>query len=494
MSFDPDQVKLPLGSFIAGVLREGDGEELGVQRPSDNIICAKVREASAALVDEAVMAARHAAEEKGWRRSEPRQRSAVMRRWADLVEKHSDELARLEALSSSRVIGETRVRDIVITAELIRFYAECADKFESGVLPSRHDVLALTVDEPYGVVAAISPWNVPLVLAAVKVAPALAAGNAVVLKPSELTPFSVLRLAELACEAGLPKGLFNVVFGTGSVTGAALVRHPGIDYVTFTGSTQTGARIMSDAAHHGLKPVSLELGGKNPNIVFDDAGPLDKVADMLAAGVARNAGQLCYCGSRLLVQRAIADELVDRVKTRLARVSAGPTWDDATTLAPIISAAQAERIQRIVETSVAEGAELVMGGEPLDIGAGQFFSPTILQRLSMDNIAVREEVFGPVLAVEVFDTEEEAVQLAMHPVYGLAAGIHTRSIDRALRMARAVEAGMVWVNSYGRTLDIGLPFGGYKQSGFGKDFGVAAYKKYLKSKSIWIQMDTESAR
>jgi aldehyde dehydrogenase (NAD+) len=388
------------------------------------------------------------------------------------------------------VIGETRVRDVAITAELIRFYAECADKFESGILPSRDDVLSFTLDEPYGVVAAISPWNVPLVLAAAKAAPALAAGNAVVLKPSELTPFSVVRLAQLGIEAGLPSGLFNVVFGSGPVTGTALVRHAEVDYISFTGSTATGARIMSEAAHHGLKPVSLELGGKNPNIVFGDAGPLDPVADLIAAGVARNAGQLCYCGSRLLVQRAIAAELVERVRARLAKVSPGPTWNDATTLAPIISARQAHRIDDIVQASLRQGAELVIGGARLEARGGEYFSPTILQNLSPDNAAVRDEIFGPVLAVETFDTEEEAIALARHPAYGLAAGIHTRSIDRALRMVRAVDAGMVWVNSYGRGLDIALPFGGFRQSGFGKDFGVAAFRKYHRSKSVWIQIGT----
>jgi aldehyde dehydrogenase (NAD+) len=482
--FDPDKVRLPVGSFVAGRLYQPAGEPIEVRRPSDGKVTAIFNEAGAAGVDEAVGAARRAMRESGWRQREPRERGAVLRRWAELVAADGEALAELESVSSSRPIAETRVRDIAIAAELIRFYGECADKEKGEVLASREDVLSLVLREPWGVVAAISPWNVPLVLAAAKVAPAIAAGNAVVLKPSELTPFSALRLAELAIAAGVPSGLFNVVVGTGRETGAALVRHPGVDYVTFTGSTATGAAIMVEAARHGLKPVSLELGGKSPQLVLADAD-LDRVADAVASGLTRNSGQLCYCGSRLVVDRRVGEPLIGKVIERIRKAVPGPTWDERTTLPPVISPRQLERIGDIVARARAGGARVLCGGSANGEGL-PFFEPTLVEARA-DSPVVGEEVFGPVLAVQQFDEFEEGLRLADHPVYGLAAGIHTRDIDKALKAARAVEAGMVWVNSYGRTLDISSPFGGFKRSGFGKDFGAAAYDKYLRSKSVWIQ-------
>ncbi|MGE0151552.1 MAG: aldehyde dehydrogenase [Reyranellaceae bacterium] len=486
-AFDPDLVALPSDSFIGGRKAVGQGGEIVVRRPSDGRIAARFPGADAALVDEAVENGWHAFRTADWARGEPRRRGAVLRRWAALVEQHTEELARLESLSSSRVIAETRVRDVAITAELIRFYGECADKIEGQVLPTRHDVFSLTLREPYGVVGAIAPWNVPMVLATAKVAPALAAGNAVVLKPSELTPFTALRLAELAIEAGLPAGLFNVVVGYGPEAGSPLVRHPRVGVVSFTGSTATGKAVMIDAAQSGLKPVSLELGGKSPQLVFADIKDVDSVAATIAAGVSRNAGQLCYCGSRLVVERRIAGELLEKVLALLWDAKPGPTWNTATTLAPIISDKQTERIADIVARTRQAGDEVLLGGAREETECGAFFQPTVI-RSKAGNPVVDEEVFGPVLAVQTFDDLEEGLALADHPVYGLAGAVHTSDIDKALMAARRIEAGMIWVNTYGRSLDIGSPFGGYKKSGFGKDFGAVALEKYLKGKSVWIQL------
>jgi aldehyde dehydrogenase (NAD+) len=492
-AFDPDRVRLPQGSFIGGAPVQGKGREIAVSRPSDGRIVARFPGADAATIDQAVAAAHHAFKTSGWSQGEPRARGRVLQRWAELIEENAEELAQLESLSSSRVIAETRVRDITITAELLRFYGECADKSEGQVLATREDVFSLTLREPYGVVGAISPWNVPMVLATAKFAPALAAGNAVVLKPSELTPFTAVRLAELAIEAGLPRGLFNVVVGYGPEAGTPLVRHPKVACITFTGSTATGVAIMTEAAQHGLKPVSLELGGKSPQIVFADIPDLDAVADMIASGACRNAGQLCYCGSRLLVEKKIAEPLIERVIVRMRKAEPGPTWSESTTLAPIISARQAERIADIVSRSTKAGSEVLLGGRAAADGpGGAFFAPTVIAA-ERGSPVVEEEVFGPVLAVQTFENPEEAFELADHSIYGLAGAVHTSDINKALTAARRIEAGMIWVNTYGRSLDIGSPFGGYKQSGFGKDFGVAAFEKYLKTKSVWIQLRGQTA-
>jgi aldehyde dehydrogenase (NAD+) len=487
-SFDPDTVAVDRRSFVAGDFCQGDGNPLAIHRPSDGKLAGEVREAGAATVDRAVSGAQAALRESGWATLPPRRRGAVMRQWAALIDTHRDELARLESLASSRPIAETLARDIPVVAELLRFYGECADKSTGEVFDTPRDVLSITEHEPYGVVAAIAPWNVPLLLAAAKFAPALAAGNAVVLKPSELTPFSALRVAALGVQAGLPAGLFSVLVGTGPVTGSALVRHPGVGYVTFTGSTRTGAAVMCDAANHGMKPVSLELGGKSPQLVFADAPDIEQVAELVAASITRNSGQICFCGSRLVVQRSIADALVASIVQRIGKAQAGPTWDAATTLPPIISSAQADRIETLVGRAKAAGAQVLAGGKRFTRGAAQYFEPTVLTGMDAGCEVIREEVFGPVLTMQTFDTFEEGLQLAAHPLYGLSAGIHTRDIDKAFAAARGIEAGTIWVNAYGRGDDVISPFGGFKQSGFGKDFGVAAFDKYRRTKNVWVRL------
>lgn len=484
LSFDPEQVELPSGHFIGGRLRPAPGV-LDMRRPSDGKRYAACPVASAALVDEAVEVARQALKASRWGEVRPRARTDALHRWADLVEQEAVTLARLEALASTRPVGQLVDGDIAVSAEQIRFFAEFADK-EGGLLaPTAADSVGMVATEPYGVVGAITPWNFPLNMAVWKLAPALAAGNAVVLKPSEMTPFSTLYLAELAVRAGIPAGLVNIVLGDGPTTGTALTGHPGIAKVSFTGSTAAGAAIMANIARTGVKPMTLELGGKSPQIVFADAD-IDRAAAAIAGSILSNAGQACVAGSRLIVEASIAEDLTRAILAQMQAIRPGPTWDAATTFSPIISERQIERIDSIVASSLAN-AECLTGGAPMQC-EGYFYAPTLLAGVDPGSPAVREEIFGPVLTLQTFIEEEEAMTLAEHPVYGLAAGLFTRDLSRALRLSARLQAGTVWVNRYSRSRDHILPTGGYKQSGIGKDLGREAYLANRKSKSVLISL------
>ncbi|GAB3626800.1 aldehyde dehydrogenase [Pandoraea terrae] len=489
-SFDPNAVAIRGGHFIGGEYVDRGAERVDVNRPSDGAAYASLPMADADLVDRAVVNAWQAFRTGGWAALPPRERARVLRRFADLVEADAATLAPLEAIGSTRPVRDVAAWDIPYTAEGIRFYAEYADKIGGDVAATDPSHLGMTIAEPIGVVAAIAPWNFPLVMASWKIAPALAAGNAVVLKPSEMTPFSALRLAELAVKAGIPPGIFNVIQGDGRIAGDALVRHPRIGKVTFTGSTRTGAAIMAACAETGTKPVTLELGGKSPQVVFADVPDLDVMARRIAMGITGNAGQVCNAGSRLLVERTVADALLERLTPIFGALRAGPTWASATTLSPIISEPQAARIDTIVGRATANGAALRCGGARADAPtAGAFYQPTILAGVPADAEIVREEVFGPVLTLQTFDDEDEALVLAQHEQYGLAAGVHTANLGRAMRMVRGIEAGSVWVNRYGRTSDFVIPTGGYKRSGIGKDLGRQAYEANLRFKSVLIDLN-----
>jgi aldehyde dehydrogenase (NAD+) len=483
---NPDAVAVQGAHFIGGRYVD-DRHAMEVRRPSDNKVYAGLPVADAAMVDRAVQDAWTAFKTSNWARQSPRDRARVLRRWADLIDADIATLAPMETVGSTRPIKNSVGWDVPFTAEGIRFFAEFADKVGGDVAATRSDTLGMTVAEPYGVIGAIAPWNFPLVMASWKIAPALAAGNAVVLKPSELTPFSALRLAELAIAAGMPPGIFNVVQGNGHETGDALVRHPRISKVTFTGSTRTGAAIMAACAQSGTKPVTLELGGKSPQIVFADAPDLDKTARMVAAAITGNAGQVCVAGSRLIVERSVADRLVEGIAKAFAALQPGHTWDAATTLPPIIRPADAQRIDGMVQRSVQAGARLAAGGRLMPVaGEGGYYAPTILTGVDAGMEAVRDEIFGPVLTVQAFDSDDEALALGDHPSYGLAAGVHTANLGRALRFAHGLEAGTVWVNRYGRTDDFVIPTGGFKRSGMGKDLGRQAYEANLRFKSVLI--------
>jgi len=485
LSFDPESVEIPNGHFIGGRYIE-PGPGIPVVRPSDRTVYAECPVASADLVDDAVSVSRKALEESGWGRCRPRERVNALHRWATLIEAESESLGRLEALTSTRPVSQVASIDIPITAEQIRFFAEFADKECDDLVPTSRDQLGMIRSEPYGVVGAITPWNFPISMAGWKLGPALAAGNAVVLKPSEMTPFSTLRLVELSVQAGIPAGLVNVVLGDGQTTGNAITGHPGIGKVSFTGSTRAGAAILENVAKNGVRPTTLELGGKSPQLVFADAD-LELAAGCIARGVIGNAGQVCVAGTRLIVEQGVADALLKSIELHMERIKPGNTWDETTTYSPIISEGQMTRIESIVDAALGQGADLHVGGGRMD-ETGAFYRPAVLSNVNGDSAAVRNEIFGPVLTVQTFSSEEEAVSLAQHPEYGLCAGLFSKDLSRVIRVSDAIQAGTVWVNRYGRSRDHILPTGGFKNSGIGKDLGREAYKSNRRSKAILVDL------
>lgn len=485
LSFDPDSLTLPVGHFIGDRLVAAEGV-IPMHRPSDGKAYADCPIADADLVDQAVQTAKSTLKTSNWGSIRPRERLNLLHRWANLIEEEAETLARLEAISSTRPVGQLVAGDIAVSAEQIRFFAEFADKEGSDLVPTDDGNLGMIMTEPYGVVGAITPWNYPINMAAWKLGPALAAGNAVVLKPSEMTPFSTLYLAELAVRAGIPAGLINIVLGDGMTTGNAITGHPDIAKVSFTGSTRAGSAIMENIARTGVKPMTLELGGKSPQIVFADAD-IEKAAAAVTASITSNAGQACVAGSRLIVEKSAAAPLIDAILKRMKTIVPGPTWDAASQYSPIISDRQRQRINEIVTASVAAGAECLTGGGTMDV-PGYFYAPTLLAGIDQTSPAVIEEIFGPVLTLQTFEDEEEATAMADHPSYGLAAGLFTSDLSRAIRLTRRLQAGTIWVNRYGRSRDHILPTGGYKQSGIGKDLGREAFQANRKSKSVLISL------
>jgi aldehyde dehydrogenase (NAD+) len=484
LTFDPATLAVPSGHHIGGKFVELGKADIEVLRPSDHQAFGAIADGGEEAVERAVEAARAALKESRWARLAPRERARVLRRWADLINEQNEYLARLEAAGSSRLISLTAVGDVVRTADVIRFFAEYCDKLEGEVTATEEGVLSLVKNEPYGIIGAIVPWNFPMITAAWKFAPALAAGNAVVMKASELTPHSLLVLADLAAKAGLPAGLLNVVNGLGHSTGSAIVRHPEIRKISFTGSSNTGLAIIREA---GIKPLTLELGGKSPQLVFSDAGDLDRVSARVATAFIANAGQVCTAGSRLIVQNGIADDLFERVERRCKAVRPGPTWNAETDFAPIISRRQADRIDALVRQTVKEGASIRTGGSFIESrNEGAFYAPTMLENVTENMTGFKEEFFGPVVSVHRFDEVEEGLKLADHPTFGLAASVHTNDIRKALNAADRIEAGTVWVNHHGRAPEFTSPAGGFKSSGYGKDMGRAGIEAFLRQKAVWI--------
>lgn len=485
LSFDPETLELPLYHYIGGERVAATGG-LEMFRPSDGKAYAECPVADSALVDRAVRSGKQALKTSGWADARPRERLNAMHRWADLIEQEALTLARMEAVSSTRPIAQLIEGDIAVTAEQIRFFAEFADKEGSDVVPTSANTFGMTLSEPYGVIGAITPWNFPISMAGWKLGPALAAGNAVVLKPSEITPFSTLFMAELAVKAGIPAGLINIVLGDGPTTGNAITGHPDIAKVSFTGSTVAGAAIVENVARTGIKPMTLELGGKSPQVVFADAD-LELAACAITRSIISNAGQACVAGSRLIVAQEIADAFSAAIARNMTDIRPGVTWDENTQYSPIISERQLGRIDAIVNKAANLGAHCVVGGRRMDRD-GYFYEPTLLRGVDENSPAVTEEIFGPVLTMQTFTTEEEALALADHPTYGLAAGLFTRDLSRAMRVTKRLQAGTIWVNRYGRSRDHILPTGGYKSSGIGKDLGREAYLANRKSKSVLIDL------
>lgn len=484
LAFNPETIPLPTGHFIAGAYVDGP-EAIDVRAASDGRVLGAIPCADAAMVDRAVTAARAALDSSGWAEWQPRARLRAMHAWADLIEQEAGRLAQLEVICSSRPVRQVLEGDIPATTEQIRFFAEFADKEGGDLVPTAAGHMGLIASEPYGVIGAITPWNFPISMAGWKLGPALAAGNAVVLKPSEMTPFSTLVMAELAVKAGIPAGLINIVLGDGPTTGTAMTGHPGIGKVSFTGSTRAGSAIMENIARNGIKPMTLELGGKSPQVVFADAD-LERAADCLARGILSNAGQVCVAGSRMIVQRDIAESLAGKLATRFASERPGATWDDPTGFSPIISQGQLNRIDGIVSAARERGGEVICGGKRFD-RPGSFYQPTLIAGVTETNPAVTEEIFGPVATFQTFETEEEAIALASHATYGLCAGLHTQDLSRTMRMIGKLQAGTVWVNRYGRSADHILPTGGWKSSGLGKDLGREAFLANRRTKSVLIE-------
>ncbi len=415
-------------------------------------------------------------------------RKKVLLRLADLIEKHALELAVLGVRDNGTEIGMAYKAEPLSAAATFRYYAEAIDKVYGEIAPTAPDVLGLIHREPLGVVAAIVPWNFPMMIGAWKVAPALAAGNCVVLKPAEVASLTLLRLGELAAEAGLPEGVLNVVTGRGTVTGEALGLHMDVDAIAFTGSGPVGRRLLDYSARSNLKRVHLELGGKSPNIVFADAPDLDIAAKVSANGIFRNAGQVCVAGSRLLVQSSIYDAFVEKLVAATAKMKVGDPLDVKSDIGAVSSMEQLKKDLGHVATALDEGAGLVSGGRRIrEETGGYYMEPTIFGDVGPDMTVAREEVFGPVLAVQRFNDEAEAVRLANGTVYGLASAVWTSNLAKAHRMVRAVRAGVVHVNTYGGA-DLTVPLGGFGQSGFGRDKSLHAFDKYSDLKTAWISL------
>jgi len=461
------------------------GKTFETLNPATGQVLARVAEGDKEDIDRAVRAARRTFDDGRWARMNPGERQRLLLRIADLIEQHGDELAQLETLDNGKPFAESRNVDIPSTAETFRYYAGWVTKLYGETNPSDAAFFNFTLREPVGVCGQIIPWNFPLLMCAWKLAPALACGNTSVLKPAEQTPLTALRLGELLLEAGVPPGVVNIVPGFGPTAGGALVHHPLVDKIAFTGSTEVGKEIHRETSST-LKRVSLELGGKSPNIVFPDAD-MAKAVPQSAFAIYMNAGQVCTAGSRLLVEKDVHDEVVDGLVGAAGAWKVGDGLDPTTMVGPLVSTTQLERVTKYLEIGPSEGAELRLGGHRVAGEKGYFVEPTIFTGVKPDMRIAQEEIFGPVLSVIPFTDIDDAIRIANDTMYGLAAAIWTRDLSTAHRMARGIRAGTIWVNGYGGS-DPGVSFGGYKQSGFGRELGVHSIELYTNTKSVWVNL------
>jgi 4-guanidinobutyraldehyde dehydrogenase/NAD-dependent aldehyde dehydrogenase len=483
------ELKFHTRAFIDGrYVDAASGETFDCISPVDGRLLAKVAATDAADVDAAVVAARTAFDGGAWSAQAPAKRKLVLLKFAELIRAHREELALLETLDMGKPIADSLNVDMRAVVNCLRWYAEAIDKVYGEVAPTGPQALALITREPVGVVGAIVPWNFPLLMAMWKLAPALATGNSVVLKPSEKSPLTAIRVAELAVEAGIPPGVFNVLPGFGHTAGKALALHMDVDSLAFTGSTATGRLMLQYAGQSNLKRVWLECGGKSPNIVMADCVDLERVARASAAGIFFNQGEMCSAGSRLIVEESIRDALLEKITAIGRTLTPGDPLDPATRLGAIVDAPQLDVVMGYIESGRAEGARVALGGRRAREDSGGFYvEPTVFDGVTPQMKIAREEIFGPVLSTLTFKSAEEAVHIANDVVYGLVAAVWTRDITTAHRMARAIRAGTVYVNCYDAD-DITVPFGGFKQSGNGRDKSLHALEKYTELKTTWIDL------
>ncbi|RDC68474.1 aldehyde dehydrogenase [Rhodovulum sp. 12E13] len=474
-------LSLPTGAFVDGAFRPArSGATFATTNPATGAVLAEVAACGAADVDFAVEKAQDAFEDGRWSRLPPAERKARLIRLAKLMKRNARELAVMESLDSGKTILDCETVDLPETIHCLIWHAEAIDKIYDQVAPASDDHVAMVVREPVGVVGLVLPWNFPLLMLAWKIGPALAAGCSVIVKPAEETPLTALRVAELAHEAGIPPGVFNVLPGTGPDVGEPIGRHPGIDAVSFTGSTETGARFLRYAAESNLKEVVLEMGGKNPVVVLDDAENLDRVAAHVVNGAFWNMGENCSASSRLIVHKGVRDALLERLLAHAREWPVGDPLDPETRVGALVSPAHFDKV-----CSYLAGQTVLTGG---GARSGRFVEPTILDVADLSSRPAREEIFGPVLSVMTVGSFDEAIALANDTEYGLAAALFTGNVKRAIRGARAIRAGTVTVNAFGEG-DIATPFGGWKRSGFGgRDNGLHAHDQYTQLKTIWIDL------
>ncbi len=473
--------------YIGGAYVDAtSGETFDTLDPATGETLASVQQATAADIDRAVRSAQEGQRE--WAALTAMQRSRILRRAVEILRERNDELAALETRDTGKPIAETLAVDIVTGADVIEYYAGLATAIEGQQIPLRPSSFVYTRREPLGVCAGIGAWNYPIQIACWKSAPALAAGNAMIFKPSEITPLSALKLAEIYTEAGVPAGVFNVVQGDGRV-GAMLAAHPEIEKISFTGGVETGKKVMSLAGASSLKEVTMELGGKSPLLVFDDAN-LERAADIAMSANFFSAGQVCTNGTRVFVQRGVLERFEALVLERVKRIRVGAPTDATTNFGPLVSAAQLQKVLGYIESGVQEGARLVAGGKRLTeghFGKGQYVEPTVFTACHDDMRIVREEIFGPVMSILVFDDEDEAIARANRTAYGLAAGVVTENLARAHRVIHRLEAGICWINTWGES-PAEMPVGGYKQSGVGRENGITTLEHYTRIKSVQVEL------
>ncbi|MEM7345056.1 MAG: aldehyde dehydrogenase [Chloroflexota bacterium] len=484
-------LNLPNNSFVDGSFRPAkSGNTFPTINPATGETLAEMAACGTEDVDFAVQKAREAFEDGRWRAMHPSERKDVLIRLCKLITRNRRELAVMESLDSGKPIRDCEEIDIPETIHTIKWHAELIDKLYDQTAPAGDDAIAMIIREPIGVVGAVLPWNFPMLMVAWKIGPALAAGNSVILKPAEQTSMTALRIAELAFEAGVPKGVFNVLTGLGPDVGEPLGRHMDVDMISFTGSTETGRRFLHYSADSNIKKVVLECGGKNPFVVFDDAEDLDLVAEHVVNGAFWNMGENCSASSRLIVHEAVKDALLERVIDRAKGWRTGDPLDPVNHLGALVDKEHFKKVCSYLDKGKDEGAKVVLGGETVD---GAYVEPTIFDEASTDAAIARDEIFGPVLSVLTVKSNDAAVALANDTNYGLAASIFSSNAKRAIRAARAIRAGTVTVNSYGEG-DISTPFGGYKQSGFGgRDNSIHAHDQYTELKTIWVDLSDRAS-